>query len=282
MKNEVVCVWICRGNFILKNMQDKDWVCLLNLEGEIWKDIEGYENIYKISNKGRIKSLSKKRVSKNGKITYTKEKLIGLGKKVILTKNSIESSFDVNKLHDKYFFSRVDLDGEIWVELKGFEKFYMVSNLGRVKSLCRFIKKSNNRTMFFQEKIINQTKHSKNGYYSVALNDGVISKRINVHRLVALHFVPLVKDKIEVNHIDSDKSNNRFDNLEWVSRSENQTHMAKNKPKTSIYSGVCRAKSGMYKSYFRHKNLGSFKTELEAYEARKKCELENNIINKYS
>lgn len=140
--------------------------------------------------------------------------------------------------------------------------------------------------MLFQEKIINQTKHAKNGYYSVGLNDGFINSRINVHRLIALHFIPLVENKIEVNHIDFDKSNNRFDNLEWVSRSENQCHMSKKKNKTSIYIGVYKIREGKFISHICHNGkrirIGSFKTELEAYQSRKQFELENNIDNKYS
>lgn len=259
---------------------------LQDLEGEIWKDIESYESLYQVSNKKRIKALSKKRINKKGYVTFTKEKIIGLGKKVVFTKNGIEYSHNIQKLYEKYFFSNVDLDGEIWVELKGLESFYKVSNLGRVKSLNRFIEKSNNRVMTFQEKILNQTKHSKNGYYSVALNDGFLGKRINVHRLVALHFLPLIEGKNEVNHIDSDKSNNRYDNLEWVNRGENQSHMYKNKKKTSKYIGVCRKKHGNFISYICFNSeriaLGTFKTEEEAYKARKQFELDNNIINKYS
>jgi hypothetical protein len=94
------------------------------------------------------------------------------------------------------------------------------------------------------------------------------------------------EEKFEINHIDSDKSNNRFDNLEWVSRSENQTHMAKNKKKTSVYSGVYKIRDDKFISNICHNSkkilIGSYKTELEAYQARKKYELENNINNKYS
>jgi hypothetical protein len=259
---------------------------LQDLEGEAWIDIEGYEGLYQISNKKRIKALSKKRILKNGKITYTNQKIIGLSKKVVFTKKGIEYSHDVQKLYDKYFFSNIDLEGEVWVDVKGLEGFYKISNLGRVKSLKRFVEKSNNRVMNFQEKILNQSKHNKNGYYSVALYDGVKNSRINVHRLVALNFLPFLEGKLEVNHVDSDKSNNRYDNLEWVNRRENQSHMYKNKNKTSKYIGVCRNKQGSFLSSicFNSKriNLGSFKTEEEAYKARKQFEIDNNIINKYS
>ncbi len=60
MKNEVVSIWICKGNFILKNMElIHNNKSLEDLEGEIWKDIKGYEGLYCISNLGRVKSLSK-------------------------------------------------------------------------------------------------------------------------------------------------------------------------------------------------------------------------------
>ena len=45
-----------------------------------------------------------------------------------------------------------------------------------------------------------------------------------IHRLVAQHFIPKVEGKTEVNHIDGDKSNNRVENLEWVTSSENKIH----------------------------------------------------------
>lgn len=62
------------------------------------------------------------------------------------------------------------------------------------------------------------------GYMGVALSDGNKIKSFNVHRLVALLFLDNPNNCPEVNHIDFDKTNNKLENLEWVSCSDNIKH----------------------------------------------------------
>jgi hypothetical protein len=256
---------------------------------EVWKDIIEYEGLYQISHFKRIKSLSKLRINSKGEKYFTKEKMIGNKSKVVLTKNKIERPFYVHKLYDSHFFSNIDLIGEIWVDLKDIkevEGYYKISNYGRIKSNLKTINKSNGRYMTFQEKIINQTKHPKNGYYFVGLKGFGKAITRSVHRLVAINFLEKKDFKLEVNHIDSDKSNNNLDNLEWVSRAENQAHLSKTKKSTSEFVGVYLNKNNTWTSYIRFNgkrhSLGIFKTELEAHTARKDFESKNNIDNKYS
>jgi len=64
-----------------------------------------------------------------------------------------------------------------------------------------------------------------NGYYGVSLKSTKIKKTIRVHRLVALYFVPNNLNKKTVNHIDGDKLNNDYTNLEWTTQIENNVHM---------------------------------------------------------
>ena len=106
---------------------------------------------------------------------------------------------------------------EIWKEIEGTNGVYEVSNLGRVKS-----KKYRNSS---REAIL-KTQVLSIGYPAVKMTiHGVRQTRL-VHRLLAEAFLPKPthNGKLEVNHIDGDKTNNRIDNLEWVTSSRNTDH----------------------------------------------------------
>lgn len=112
---------------------------------------------------------------------------------------------------------------EIWKPVVGYEGYYEVSNFGRVRSLDRVVNLSNNVFRPTKGTIIHPAL-KPNGYLHLSLKRDGTKKMFYVHRLVALHFIDNPCDKPEVNHIDFDKTNNRVDNLEWTSRSENNRH----------------------------------------------------------
>lgn len=101
---------------------------------------------------------------------------------------------------------------EIWKDVVGYEGLYQVSNLGQVKSL--------------RKNIILKQNLNQNGYPRVVLNNRG-RKVCNVHRLVAIAFIPNPNEKPEVNHIDNNPQNSRVDNLEWVTHKENMEWCAK-------------------------------------------------------
>lgn len=105
---------------------------------------------------------------------------------------------------------------EIWKDIKGYEGLYKVSNLGRVKSLSR--RDRLNRVI--QEKVL-KPGSNKVGYLHVNLYKEGRVKICKVHRLVAQAFIPNPEDKPEVNHKDEDKTNNKVENLEWMTCKEN-------------------------------------------------------------
>ncbi len=98
-----------------------------------------------------------------------------------------------------------------------------------------------------------------NGYYCVHLFK--INRNAQyIHRLVAQAFIPNPQNKPEVNHKDLDKSNNRVDNLEWVTRKENENHLKENNP--------CKGKTGSNSgSLYQGKRLiGHFRSLQKAKE----------------
>ena len=98
------------------------------------------------------------------------------------------------------------MNKEIWKDIKGFEKRYMVSNLGRVKSMKY---RHHNKEEILKQEINHNYKRvclfEKNGK----------RKHYRVHRLVAETFIPNPYNYKEVNHKDENPSNNCVNNLEW-------------------------------------------------------------------
>ena len=108
---------------------------------------------------------------------------------------------------------------EIWKDVVGYEGYYQVSNLGRVRSLDRIV--SNGRKI--KGKILSTKVNTPPYYPRVSLSVNGKMKLVQVHRLVAQAFVynPDPEHKTQVGHKDESRTNNRADNLEWVTPKEN-------------------------------------------------------------
>ncbi len=115
---------------------------------------------------------------------------------------------------------------EIWKDIEGYEGLYQVSNLGRVKSLPKQHRYGSKSERILQ---CGKTKKQKLAidYPSVILCKNGTYKSIRIHRLVALHFIENPENKESVNHINGIKNDNRVENLEWASPSEQNYHMYK-------------------------------------------------------
>ena len=113
---------------------------------------------------------------------------------------------------------------ELWKDINKYVGFYQISNLGRVKSLDRYVSCSDGKTRHIEEKILIQTP-DKDGYKRVSLTgEDKRRKPIIVHRVLAQHFIPNPLNKPQVNHEDGVKSNNSLSNLSWCTLSENRQH----------------------------------------------------------
>jgi len=103
---------------------------------------------------------------------------------------------------------------EIWKDIPGYEGYYQVSNLGRIRSLDRLIHQRNGTDRYFYGKIMTPVDAGK-GYRNIPLcKDGKHSTP-RVCRIVATAFCPNPHGYTQVNHKDEDKTNDRAENLEW-------------------------------------------------------------------
>lgn len=114
---------------------------------------------------------------------------------------------------------------EVFKPINGYEGFYSVSNLGRVYSHSRKISGALSYSGFHYKKGKMITPQiGATGYPKATLSKNGIAKQENIHRLVALAFIPNPLNLPQVNHIDGNKANSTLTNLEWVSAKENANH----------------------------------------------------------
>jgi len=109
-----------------------------------------------------------------------------------------------------------------WKKVQGYEDFYEISNYGDLKSLSRPL--SNHRGDYFTKEKMLKKSVNFYGYIQYILRNKGKCKSVSAHRLVALHFIDRIENNQQVNHIDGNKLNNYYKNLEWVSQRENMQH----------------------------------------------------------
>lgn len=101
----------------------------------------------------------------------------------------------------------------IWKPLKNFESTHLISNLGNIKCIST-------------DKLLNILKHSR-GYNAINININKTKNHLLLHRLLAINFIDNPNNYTQVNHINGVKTDNRLENLEWISPSNNMKHAFK-------------------------------------------------------
>lgn len=124
---------------------------------------------------------------------------------------------------------------EHWKNVEGYDGLYQVSNLGRIKTKKGLIRK---QTL------------NKNGYLYVNLCKNGKIKNIPVHRLVAIAFVEHYENGLTVNHKNEKKTDNRADNLEWITLRDNLNYGTHNERVRQSRKGKCAGSA--------HFNYGKF------------------------
>ena len=117
------------------------------------------------------------------------------------------------------------MQNEIWRDISEFKGFYQISNMGRVRRIADY-SNQNSHWKLKEPRILNN-RVSSTGYLRVVLSINGKHYDRYIHRLVANEFVDNPYGYKEVNHLDGDKTNNKADNLEWCTRSQNNSHAYK-------------------------------------------------------
>ena len=138
------------------------------------------------------------------------------------------------------YYNTVDLqlEGENWKDVVGWEEFYQVSNLGRIKAKERVMFYDRNLNRGLEKKTVYErirkpklNKHT--GYLMVGLNGKGKSTNVTIHSMVAKAFISNYKGEgkgkgLCTNHKDGNKLNNSIENLEVITQGENLRHAFKN------------------------------------------------------
>ncbi len=152
---------------------------------------------------------------------------------------------------------------EEWKAIKGYEGYYEISNLGRVKSVERVVTNNQNGGVrVVPEKILRSTDNG-NGYKIVGLRKKQKRKNFYIHRLVAEHFTENPEKHNCVNHKNFKKYDNTAENLEWCTQKENIYHSIPNmrKPHSST-----KSKTGHKYIYVKN---GKYRVSIPNYKEKK-------------
>jgi hypothetical protein len=173
----------------------------------------------------------------------------------------------------------------IWKDVPGYEGNYIISNMGVIKSLRH--RHGNRKTpRVVSQSLVGGGKRDQL-YLGVNLYKESVLKRLLVHRVIALVFIPNPLGKPHVNHINLNRLDNSIANLEWVSHRENICHQRQaiiRKPIGIWYSKNRPGKKWVSKVSVNNKTvtIGYFATMEDAAKAYTNFLGQRNESNRYA
>lgn len=162
---------------------------------------------------------------------------------------------------------------EVWKIINGTQSRYEVSSYGRVRSVDRVVEYSDGRKVAYKGRML-RLHPDKDGYLMVTIRNNGRHQVLKTHRLVANAFIPNSNYLPEVNHINGKKDDNRVENLEWVTSSQNKIHAVRigiSHPERN-----CRPKKGS--ECYQSKILIAYKDGIEVKRWCPICEAQKDGI----
>ena len=159
---------------------------------------------------------------------------------------------------------------EQFKSIKGYEGLYEISNLGNIKSLSREIKYSAGKTIKIKERMLKPTLRT-DGYLSIGLHQNNIGKTHQIHRLVYISFNGDIPKKLQIDHINDNRSDNRLSNLRLLTHRLNTARGFRHRglPTGVIYhkqAGKYQSQINIDKKYYYLGLYDSVDTAKEAYD----------------
>ena len=256
------------------------------MENEIWKDVVGFEGLYQVSSKGRVKSLKQRRSLLKQFKKYN----------VQLEKSEKREKLRVDMLVAKAFLPKAEIM-EVVKHIDGNENNNTVENLvwdnittAQKLSMFRSNLTRKPRNEWFEENGYIYFKLSNCEKYALCdmdvwqtaqnhrwfLSHGYVFTKINGKNERFHHLVITPKPGYVIDHKNRNPLDNRKTNLRYATDHANALNHSKNRKNTTGVTGVSKTNIGRYKAYInfngKHIHLGHYMTLEEARKARKEAE----------
>lgn len=156
---------------------------------------------------------------------------------------------------------------EVWKDIVGYEGKYQISSFGKVRSIDRIDSSAKKR----KGRLLKPCK-DKDEYLYVGLSDGGVTIK-KIHRLVAEAFIGYCPKGYQVNHKDENKTNNRIENLEYVTAKQNVNHGTgiKRRAEKRGYTVCQLSKDGNVIAKYRSLREAAKETGVDFRDIRKCC-----------